>query len=500
MQLQLQNRSNGPLTLEADASVSSLSDSAPSSPTRAASRQAITLGTADEQAVDLSLPYELRKVGSRRLAVTISGDASFEAVTTIEVPPLHAAHYGQSLPDSNESLGLWWCSSGWKVSAHRPVPAERSAAMIIRAAANEAEAAQLVLRPRQQMRNLSASISDLRGPGGERIEASQVNVLRVRYVNVSEPTDASSTVGLWPDPLTPLVEAIDLPANRNAPLWIRVRVPKNQPPGRYRGTITLSADGGSATAPLEVEVFGFELPDRMTCQTAFGFDTSLVWRYHRLLTEQQRREVLDKYLRCLSDHHISPYEPAPLDPIEVTWKNTPAWAGGDRVVESPHAGKSCLRITDDSTTGNISATHLPRVAIPAKGLKLSFWHRTRQAGHRFLVTLQHYDAAGHWMSGRNNDIPLEGGPQWQPFERILDRFPEGARSLQIHLRATTWREEGLPTGTVWYDDVSLIDQTTGDQLITGGGFESEQQPTPTPEFDFTRWDQAMTLRDRPAEL
>ena len=52
--------------------------------------------------------------------------------------------------------------------------------------------------------------------------------------------------------------------------------------------------------------------------------------------------------------------------------------------------------------------------------------------------------------------------------------------MQIHLRATTWREDGLPTGTVWFDDVSLIDQTTGDQRIAGGGFESEQQPTPKP--------------------
>ena len=367
MQLQLQNRSNGPLTLEADATVSSLSDSVPSSPTRAASRQAITLGTADEQAVDLSLPYELRKVGSRRLAVTISGDASFEAVTTIEVPPLHAAHYGQSLPDSNDSLGLWWCSSGWKVSAQRPVPPRPCAAMIYPrcgqrsgSSTTGAPSAKAHAKP-ERLGQRSA------GPGGEAWKRRKsISCASVTCTFPNRPTrrprsdsgPIRSHLSSRPSICRPTA---------TVPLWIRVRVPKNQPPGLYRGTISLSADGGSATAPLQVEVFGFELPDRMTCQTAFGFDTSLVWRYHRLSSEQQRREVLDKYLRCLSDHHISPYEPAPLDPIEVTWKNSPAWGGGDRDDQSPHAGKSCLRIADDSTTGNISATHLPRVAIPAKG-------------------------------------------------------------------------------------------------------------------------------------
>ena len=79
----------------------------------------------------LRLPYELMGVAAHRLQVAVAGEASFVAETTIEVPALHAAHYGESLPGADESLGLWWCSSGWKISSQRPVPKQQGTAMVI---------------------------------------------------------------------------------------------------------------------------------------------------------------------------------------------------------------------------------------------------------------------------------------------------------------------------------------------------------------------------------
>ncbi len=277
-------------------------------------------GANSEQTV--RIPYTLDGVGMHRLAIQIRGDAQFTAETTIDVPALHAAHYGQTLPASDASVGLWWCSSGWKVSSQRPVPSagSTSAAVRIAAAANEAEAVQLIVRPTKPLVSFTATAGELTGPADTKIDSQQIDILRVRYVRVTQPTDASSTVGLWPDPLPPCTQPLTLEANCNLPLWIRVRVPQSQPRGIYRGTLTLQADDYRAEVPLVVEVFGFALPDQMTCQTAFGFDTDQVWRYHGLRTAEHRRLVLDKYHQCLADHHISPYDPAPLDPIRVTWK------------------------------------------------------------------------------------------------------------------------------------------------------------------------------------
>ncbi len=443
----------------------------------------------------VQVPYTLDGVGMHRLAVQISGDARFTAETTIDVPALHAAHYGQTLPASDAAVGLWWCSSGWKVSSQRPVPSAGSrvapAAIRITAAANEAEAAQLVVRPTKPLTGFTATAGELTGPAGAKLDSQQIDILRVRYVQVTQPTDASSTVGLWPDPLPPFTGPLTLEADRNLPLWVRVRVPQSQPRGTYHGTITLQADDYRAEMPLQVEVFGFALPDQMQCQTAFGFDTDQVWRYHGLQTEDDRRLVLDKYHQCLADHHISPYEPAPLDPIRVTWKNLPAWAGGEVDPQEAHAGSASLRLVDQSATANVSAEYQPQIPVGGQGVKLSFWYRTQQPGQRTLVTVSHQDANGRWMSGRNNDLSIEGDGTWQHFERTIDKFPPGAKSISVTLRATDWREDGSLTGTVWFDDVSLIDLASGTERVTGGGFESSEQSIPEPVFDFAAWDRAM---------
>ncbi len=412
IELRLQNHTNRPLALSASVIVTPLSDATSQAPVAAPAHQAITLPAGAENA-SLQISYALSGVQRYRVQLSLSGDATFTADTSVEVAALHAAHYGAALQDAPASLGLWWCSSGWKISQQRGIPTTTAPAMVMRAAANEAEAAQLVLRPLKPLRHLTCSASDLTSPDGKQIPAAQIDILQVRYVHVTQPTDATGTAGWWPDPLPPLMDAMDLKANLNFPLWIRVRVPKSQRPGLYRGTLSLNAEGIAATVPLHVDVFGFELPDRMTCKTAFGFDTSLVPRYHRLQTPQQQREVMDKYFRCLSAHHISPYEPAPLDPIQVTWKNLPAWGGGERDQQNPHAGKTSLKVADDSTTENVSAQYHTPIPISPQGLKLSFWYRTGRADQPFIVTLQHFDAAHHWLSGRNNDLQIEGSTDWR---------------------------------------------------------------------------------------
>ncbi len=502
--LRLRNASDRALTLRASAQSihAPTGTGTPQDPGRPEPNDPLAPGTAGVRDLALpagdgeqvvQIPYTLDHVGRNMLRIRIDGDARYCAETTIDVPSLYAADFGQVLPASSPEVGLWWCSSGWKVSSRRPAPrpTTRCEAMRIAAAANEAEAAQLVVRPARALSQLTVAAGELAGPAGATIAASQVEILRVRYLSVTRPTDESSTVGWWPDPLPPLSGPLTVEADRNLPLWVRVRVPRDQPPGVYRGSITLQADDYRAEVPLQVEVFGFAIPDRMTCQTAFGFDPSTAWRYHGVKTDALRRRVLDSYLQCLADHHISPNDPAPLDPIQVTWTGLPPWQGGERDELVRHTGRASLRVADESQSANAAATYQQRIPITRKGVKLSFWYRTRDKGHRFLVTLVHHDRAGRWMSGRNNDLTVTGDGTWQRFERMVTDFPDGARSFTVTLRATQWREDGALTGTVWYDDVSLIDLASNTEQLTDGGFESIDQPIPQPAFDFTAWDRAM---------
>jgi len=227
--------------------------------------------------------------------------------------------YGAVLPGSGQKAGLWWASSGWKISPAKALPNSKSPAILICAARNEAEAAQLVVRPAALLKGLTVQGGALTGPGGATIPAASVEVLEVRYVNVERATDKSSVPALWPDPLPPLKEPLDLEANKNQPFWVRVKVPRDAPAGTYEGSIKLQGQDYSAEAAIRVEVYDFILPDRVTCTTAFGFSPSSMFRYQKVSDAAQRRQVLDKYLASFSAHHISPYDPAPLDDPKVTW-------------------------------------------------------------------------------------------------------------------------------------------------------------------------------------
>ncbi len=418
---------------------------------------------------------------------------------------IRGADYGARLPGGGDRAALWTASSGWKVGRATTVPQATAGAVTIRAARNEAEAAHLVVTPAAPLPGLTIECTGLRGPGGAIIPAERVDILRVRYVEVTRPTDASAAPGAWPDPLPPLRGPLDLAAGTNQPFWIRVNVPRDAVAGPYEGSLRLRSGDWSADVPLHVEVFGFTLPDRPTCVSAFGLGHDTAFRYQGLTNETQRSEVLEKYLANFAAHRISPYNPAPLDPIRVTWPAVkpppPPWAdwiGAVPVTNEAHTGRGSLLIFDDRRDHTAAAQWRHRIAIPSGGFRLKFHHRTAVPGHTFIVSLNHIDASNRWMSGRNNDIHIAGSGIWEAFDRTITNFPAGAASVELTLRATEWRDDGSTTGLVWFDDVELIDRGTSINLVAGGGFEpaSARPPVATPDrlkasLDFTAWDRAM---------
>jgi len=416
------------------------------------------------------------------------------------------ATYGKLLPSSTAKVGLWWASSGWKINQDKPLPKARGQAIKICAARNEAEAAQLVVRPTVTIKDVKIHPKALNGPDGAIIPPENIEVLRVQYVNVTLPTDKISVPGFWPDPLPPLQNPINLEANKNQPFWIRVKVPRNVPAGMYTGGIDLSGQNFDANVTLRIEVYGFVFPDRMTCTTAFGFSPGNVFRYQKISSEKHKRQVLEKYWDSFSNHHISPYDPAPLDRIKVTWPNVkpPAdnkyanWEGLRIVDNESHSGNGALLIYDDDHQSNVTVSYRPLIEIPPGGLKVRFWYRTAVPDHRFGIALNHYDQDGKWMSGRNNDMTLKGNGKWQLFDALVSDFPKGAKFIRPMVRATTWTDAGELTGLVWFDEVSLKNAASGKELVEGGDFDIEKRTelvAPAEQlkvsFDFSAWDNAM---------
>jgi hypothetical protein len=270
----------------------------------------------------LNFPYTIPGFGPTDVRLTMGEAPGYVVEWTVSMPVLYVTGYGQKLPPTTDAVGLWWASSGWKISQKRALPDAAGDAATLSAARNETEALQLVLRPAADLKGLTAQSKPLTGPNGAVIPAENVEVLRERYVNVTRATDASTGPGMWPDPLPPFREPITVAAGTNQPLWVRVHVPKDAAAGTYNGTIALAAEGYQVEAPLRVEVYDFALPDRMTCVSAFGFSPGEAFKYQKVTDPAQQRELLDKYMANLSAHHISPYDPTPLDGIKVTWPQT----------------------------------------------------------------------------------------------------------------------------------------------------------------------------------
>ncbi len=249
--------------------------------------------------------------------------------------------YGEMLVGDG-AVKLWRASSGRKVPPNRSLPSARAESLEVRTAANEAEAVQLVVSPTMDLADVKAAMAgDLASPSGGRIPASAVDILRVSYVQVDQMTDTAGTRGLWPDPLPPQDGVpLAVAAKVNQPFWVRVKPPRGTPKGTYRGMVEVVCVGKAGSVcrfsvPLAVEVFGFDLPDRMTCETAFGANMWYPWRYHAAKTPAERKKIADRYLKALADSHLSPYNPVPGVRWRVKWRDgepTFDWAEWDAAI------------------------------------------------------------------------------------------------------------------------------------------------------------------------
>jgi len=451
----------------------------------------VSLPAAGEATV--SARYEVRDTGPHTIRVSVAPQAGavpiFEAQARFAVADLYKSDFGYLLSEDT-TAALWWAEGPYKISRERPLPEAKRPAIELEAARNEYEPVQLVIRPSRDLEQVQVKVSELKGPGNARIPAEAIETDLVEYVDVRTPTDETGCEGFWPDPLPPATAPFSAPAGRNRPLWITVHVPTDAPAGRYDGQIELAAQGWRQTAPLRVRVFNFSLPDETHLQSGFGLSAYSIKQYHNLETDQELRQVLDRYLRNFAAHRICPYDPMQLDPMKVEFTGF-VWWGGEVVSDEKASGKTSLKIVDDSPGSPIDAHRGDLIPIdPNVPYVLRWWCKTAQPGQEYLVTLGSFDAKGNWMSGRNIDLAATGTGEWVKEERdITDRLPAEARSTQLVLRPAMWTEDGRNVGTAWFDDIELVAKAGGPNLIADPGFE-EGAGEGDVRIDFTDWDKA----------
>lgn len=168
-----------------------------------------------------------------------------------------------TLPSPAGAL-LWTTTTMDKVLREAAPPAAQGDGIDVRAAKNEFEPFQVVVRS-EQAGPARLSMTPFTGPS----TLDEIELRRVEYVVISQPSDPGSIPsGQVPDPLDPASFGEDqaVPGGENQPFWITVHVPSGAPAGDYTATLTVEIGGSSADIPVRLHVFDFTLPDKI------GFD------------------------------------------------------------------------------------------------------------------------------------------------------------------------------------------------------------------------------------
>ncbi len=170
-------------------------------------------------------------------------------------------------------------------------------------AGNEKEGFQVAVLPvAGALRQVKVSVSELRSPNGAALDHRNVQCDVVGYVETKRrPPYSVSYVGWWPDPILDFLGPVDVADGDLQTFWVRLRAPKDQPPGVYRGTLTVSAQGvAPLELPLAVRVYGFALPDHGPLPTAITFFERIEQMGGKAQWPQRKLEYAD----FLADYYI----------------------------------------------------------------------------------------------------------------------------------------------------------------------------------------------------
>lgn len=203
-----------------------------------------------------------------------------------------------------------------KILRDQPVPAQTSPVLRMEAARNEYEGGQVIVHTGDQaLRKLQVEVSELKQANGPaKIAKDQIQLFTEHYIQVTQPTTGAYPAGWYPDALIPLNGPLQVEANRNQGIYIKVYVPKGLPAGLYTGELTLHETGNPVRVPIEFTVWDFELTDASHAETAFTLWGDQIAFAHGNVQGDDFWKLLDKYYWASVDHRLTPsYLPIPAD-------------------------------------------------------------------------------------------------------------------------------------------------------------------------------------------
>lgn len=293
--------------------------------------------------------------------------------------------------DARSECRVWTVTETVRVL--RDAPAGDGASVRLRAARNEAESFQVLLRSDAVVDGVRVAPGDLVGPEGAVLPASATARLYRQHqfqLDVGTHRNDDFHPGWYPDALIPVLHPLtgkplsgarftampfDLPANETHGFWIDIHVPPDAVAGEYRGTYRVtSAAGLLVEIPVALEVWDFELPRVSTMTTALGSPAGRMRGYYsRRAAAGKEEQPLDwdavqtQCAELLTRHRINATPPPGMLVPE---------AAADGTFDIPDERTDALRTFVDRYHVNALQTPHPRTAVTdpeAQREKLAAW-------------------------------------------------------------------------------------------------------------------------------
>lgn len=415
---------------------------------------------------------------------------TYWVVSQEKVDPYLLKHGGYGyLVETDKVCSVWWAEGAYKVMKDAAIPARADGTIKLWSAKNEYESFIVVVNPAVKMENFTVIISELSNRKGNIIPAENVTVRKVEYVNVSRPTDAYGFRAKWPDPLPVYQGSETMAPGENQPFWITVKVPSTVNAGDYTGKIHLRCEGWERAVPVQLHVWDFTLPETPSVRSGFGFNFSAVKEYENIKTPGDERIAFENYMESFRDYKISPYNPFVFSPIKEQVTGV-AWQGGFFDSKTKHAGNYSYRVDDRSATANTEGR--TKAWIPVNNTdqyELKWFARSEEKDQHYVVGVECYDAGNNLIVFENRFELYTGNEEWRSEHLSLGSFTAGISGVRIRLFPSRRTVSGEFTGTVWFDDLELINKRTGKNEFPAGDFEVNVEDIDI-ALDFTEFNKA----------
>lgn len=209
---------------------------------------------------------------------------------------------------------------------HCPAPQDRIEVFGIR---NEYVSAQCVVKAREDVRDLTVSLSPLRHAGSDvTVPPDHLAWNFVGSIAVAENSPnhtRSETIrpapARFPDYLSDL-RHVTLAAGQYKAVYLTIRIPRDAPAGDYRGTICFHAGETEQTLPLLLTVWPLTLPDERHLMVTEWFSTGRFQQFHGIdpADPEAFDRMLGVYARNMAEHRQNVFR-VPLELIVTTKGN-----------------------------------------------------------------------------------------------------------------------------------------------------------------------------------